>query len=51
MKSESEILLYTTKDGGVKIDVLYGAENIWLSQKKMATLFGVQPPAINNPYS
>jgi hypothetical protein len=43
----SEILLYTTKDGEVKIDVLYGDQNIWLTQKKMANLFGVQIPAIN----
>jgi len=43
----NEILLYTTKDGEVKIDVLYGDHNIWLTQKKIALLFGVQTPAIN----
>lgn len=47
MMNESEILLYTTKNGEVKIDVLYGDQNIWLTQKKMAMLFGVQIPAIN----
>jgi hypothetical protein len=45
--SAGEILLYTTKDGEVKIDVLYGNQNIWLTQKKMALLFGVKIPAIN----
>ena len=45
--NESEILLYTTQDGEVKIDVLYNNQNIWLNQKKMAKLFGVQIPAIN----
>lgn len=47
MMDESEILLYTTRDGEVKIDVLYSNQNIWLTQKKMAMLFGVQIPAIN----
>src|SRR5690242_9104461 len=47
MINVNEILLYTTKDGEVKIDVLYGDQNIWLTQKKMALLFGVQIPAIN----
>src|SRR3989337_3031261 len=47
MINVNEILLYTTKDGEIKIDVLYGDQNIWLTQKKMALLFGVQIPAIN----
>jgi hypothetical protein len=47
MTNVGEILLYTTQDGEVKIDVLYGNENIWLTQKKMGLLFGVQIPAIN----
>ena len=47
MINVNEILLYTTKDGEIKIDVLYGNQNIWLTQKKMALLFGVQIPAIN----
>ena len=47
MINVKEILLYTTKDGEIKIDVLYGDQNIWLAQKKMALLFGVQIIAIN----
>ena len=47
MINVNEILLYTTKDGEIKVDVLYGDQNIWLTQKKMALLFGVQIPAIN----
>jgi hypothetical protein len=47
MINVNEILFYTTKDGEVKINVLYGDQNIWLTQKKMALLFGVQIPAIN----
>ena len=35
MINATEILLYTTKDGEIKVDVLYGDQNIWLTQKKM----------------
>lgn len=44
---ESEILLYTTQTGEVKIDVLYQGEDIWLTQKKMALLFGVNVRTIS----
>lgn len=47
MVGESEILLYTTKDGEVRLDVIYRDQDIWLTQKKIAVLFGVQVPAIN----
>jgi hypothetical protein len=42
----NDILLYTTSDGSVKIEVLFEGETFWLSQKKIAELFGVQRPAI-----
>ena len=35
-----EIFLYTTPDGSVKIEILLEGETFWLSQKKMAELFG-----------
>ncbi len=44
---ESEILFYTTSDGEVKIDVFFQDETLWLSQKKMAKLFGVETNTIN----
>jgi hypothetical protein len=40
----TEFLLYTTANGKVKI--FFHNENIWLTQKRMAELFGVQRPAI-----
>ena len=43
----NEILLYTTADGGVKIEIFFEEETFWLSQKKMAELFGVEVPTIN----
>ncbi len=42
----SEIILYKTEDGSVKIDTIFQNETIWLTQKKMAELFDVQRPAI-----
>jgi hypothetical protein len=35
----SEITIYETEDGKVKIEVYFGNENLWLSQKLMAKLF------------
>jgi hypothetical protein len=42
----NEILLYTTPNGKVKVEVCLQNETIWLSQQKIANLFGVQRPAI-----
>lgn len=42
----SEIVLYSTVDGRVKIDTVLYDETIWLTQKKMADLFDVKRPAI-----
>jgi hypothetical protein len=43
----SEIILYKTEDGTVKIDTIFQNETIWLSQNSMAELFGVNVPAIS----
>ena len=37
--NQSEIVLYTTRDGKVKIDAIFQNETIWLTQKLMAELF------------
>ncbi len=37
----SEIVLYTTPDGTVKIDTVFQNETIWLTQAKIAELFNV----------
>ncbi len=42
----NEILLYTTPNGKVKVDIYLQNETIWLTQQKIADLFGVQRPAI-----
>lgn len=43
----NEILFYTTPDGAVHIEVFFQGETFWLSQKKMAELFGVDVRTIN----
>lgn len=43
----NEILFYSTNDGGVKIEVVFGDQTVWLTQKQMAALFCVQVPAIS----
>jgi len=37
----TEFLLYTTPNGKVKVEVFLRNENIWLTQAKIAELFGV----------
>ncbi len=43
----TEFLLYTAPDGEIKVEVLLSNETIWLTQKRMAALFGVGVPAIS----
>ena len=42
----TEFLLYTAPGGGVKVEVILNDETIWLTQQRIADLFGVQRPAI-----
>ncbi len=42
----TEFLLYTTSNGSVRVETLLHNENLWLPQKRIAELFGVQRPAI-----
>jgi hypothetical protein len=43
----TEFLLYTASNGAIKVEVLLSNESIWLTQKRMAELFGVGVPAIS----
>ncbi|MGL5040914.1 MAG: virulence RhuM family protein [Aeromonas sp.] len=43
----TDFLLYTAANGAVKVEVLLSDESIWLTQDRMAELFGVQRPAIS----
>ncbi len=42
-----KFLLYKAQNGAVKVDVFFQDETVWLTQKALAELFGVQVPAIN----
>src|SRR3989338_6064692 len=44
--SFTEFLLYTTLNGKVKVEIFLHNESIWLTQERIALLFGVQRPAI-----
>lgn len=41
-----EILLYTSPNGKIKVEIFVQNETVWLTQDKIAELFGVQRPAI-----
>ncbi|MDR1583697.1 MAG: virulence RhuM family protein, partial [Prevotellaceae bacterium] len=45
--SESNIILYKTPNGQVSIQVQYEDGSFWLTQKRMAELFGVDVRTIN----
>ncbi|MEA3493559.1 MAG: virulence RhuM family protein [Candidatus Margulisiibacteriota bacterium] len=44
---ESDFLLYTAPDGDVRVDVFFHGETVWLTQKRMAELFGVEVNTVN----
>lgn len=46
MNNQNQFLLYTAPDGAVKVDVFVKDETVWLTQKALAELFGVQRPAV-----
>jgi hypothetical protein len=43
----NDIIFYNTHTGDVKIEVIFNDETFWLTQKRMAELFGVEVPAIS----
>jgi len=44
--NQSQIILYKTSDGNIKIDTVFQNETIWLTQAQMAELFDVKRPAV-----
>jgi hypothetical protein len=44
---ESQIILYTTPKGDVKVEIRFEDETFWLTQKKIAELFGVDVRTVN----
>lgn len=44
---DNQIVFYQSSDGAIHVEVLYAEENIWLNQKAMAELFGVDITTVN----
>ncbi len=44
--NDNELVFFQSADGKIHIEVLYGHENVWLSQKSMAKLFDTTPQNI-----
>lgn len=51
MNNELRFLLYNTPDEDVSVSAVIKDETIWLTQKGMAELFGVEVPAISKHLS
>ena len=47
MANKFNFLVYNTPDRDVKVNAIIKDDTIWLTQKSMAELFGVQTPAIS----
>lgn len=45
-----KFVLYTAPNGEIRVDVLLQNESVWLTQKAIADLFGVQVPAISKHF-
>ncbi len=43
----SDIILYSSPEGNIRVEVVYLGETFWLTQKRMAELFGVEVPAVS----
>ncbi|NQE46480.1 hypothetical protein C5S31_10705 [ANME-1 cluster archaeon GoMg2] len=46
-KQQSDFILYTSNDGDVNVEVFLKDETVWLTQKGISGLFGVNVPAIS----
>ena len=48
--TDSQIIIYQSENGKVQIDVTLQDETIWLTQQQIASLFGVNQPAISKHF-
>ena len=47
MENNTDIIFYSSPEGHIRVEVVYEEETFWLSQKRMAELFGVEVNTIN----
>lgn len=45
--NSTDIILYSSPEGHIRVEVVYDEETFWLSQKRMAELFAVEVNTIN----
>lgn len=50
-KMTDEVLIYKTPDSEVRVEIMIHDENLWLTQEKIAQLFGVKRPAVTKHLS
>jgi hypothetical protein len=50
-KDSSDFIIYTSSDGDIRVNVFIKEETVWLTQKAIGELFGVQRPAITKHLS
>lgn len=43
----TDIICYSSPEGNIRVEVVYEDETFWLTQKRMAELFGVEVNTIN----
>lgn len=43
----SDIIFYSSPEGNIHVEVIFNDETFWLSQKRMAELFGVEVHTVN----
>lgn len=48
---QNEIIFYSSPEGNIRVEVIFNDETFWLTQKRMADLFGVEVPAISKHLS
>ncbi len=46
-ENNSQVILYTSQDGRIEIDVIMIGDSVWLSQKQMADLFSIDVRTVN----
>jgi hypothetical protein len=47
MNPKTDIIFYSSPEGNIRVEVMYEGETFWLTQKRMAELFGVEVNTIN----
>ncbi|MDQ3021032.1 MAG: hypothetical protein M3R36_10740 [Bacteroidota bacterium] len=45
--TNNEIILYSDPKGQIKVEIYFEDESFWLTQKRMAELFGVEVHTVN----